>query len=65
MNLSDKFLQQFLKDIKEDNDIPSSFKEEIDKLYLKEKIAKGNNLKDLLNNFNLDTLKINNENSKN
>ena len=64
-HLSDQFLQQFLKDIKEDSDIPASLKKEIDTLYSTKKIAKGNNLKNLLNTFSLDTLETNNENSKN
>ena len=62
--LSDQFLQQFLQDINKDKSIPSSLKQEIEKLHLQKKIAKGNNLKNLLNNFNLTVTGVNDEDSK-
>lgn len=64
-HLSDQFLQQFLQDINADDNIPSSLKEKINELYSTTKIAKSNNLKNLLNNFNLDVSEVNDENTKN
>lgn len=62
--LSDQCLKQFIKDINEDSTVPAAFKEKIDEMYLKKKIAIGSNLKNLLNTFNLDTPKVNNEITK-
>ena len=64
-HLSDQFLQQFLQDIREDRNIPDSFKEKIDELYSTKKIVIGNNLKNLLSTFSLDALETNDEDSKN
>ena len=63
-HLSDQLLKQILQDINNDKDIPTSLKKDIEDLYLNKKIAKGKNLKNLLNNFNLTMTEVNDENSK-
>ena len=63
-HLSDQFLQQFLEDIRGDKDIPDFLKEKLFELNSKKKIATGNNLKKLLNTFNVESSEVNNENSE-